>query len=99
MTSTSNYSRQQPTGSSSTSYHHHLNHRSNDDNFDPYSVHGEEDEEVWYSEERLFEVSFASGNIEFEFEIEFERPSKLNLIERACVPKRAVSFDLSCNLV
>lgn len=29
-------------------------------NFDPYSVYGEEDEEedVWYSEERLFEVSF-----------------------------------------
>lgn len=28
--------------------------------FDPYSVYGEEDEEedVWYSEERLFEVSF-----------------------------------------
>jgi len=30
--------------------------------FDPYSVYGEEDEEedVWYSEERLFEVSEAS---------------------------------------
>lgn len=32
-------------------------------NFDPYSVYGEEDEEedVWYSEERLFEVSETFG--------------------------------------
>lgn len=27
--------------------------------FDPYSVYGDEEEDVWYSEERLFEVSCA----------------------------------------
>lgn len=36
----------------------------NNRNFDPYSVYGEEDEEedVWYSEERLFEVSARSNS-------------------------------------
>lgn len=29
--------------------------------FDPYSVYGDEEEDVWYSEERLFEVSFAAA--------------------------------------
>lgn len=39
---------------------HHVQNGNRLDQFDPYSIYGEEDDEedVWYSEDRLFEVSF-----------------------------------------
>lgn len=52
--------------------------------FDPYSVHGEEDEDVWYSEERLFEVSLSSSL--------FFRSSAIN-----CAPASGVNSDSNSN--